>query len=121
MNELRNRGMRLVVATGRRFEGAREHAARLGFTDRDPVICYGGSMVRRMGGETLLHRTISRSFAADVLDWAARRDLHARVFVDGRIITSPDTTAALRHMRRYEEPGLCVVEDPAAWLRDGGE
>ena len=121
MNELRDRGMRLVVATGRRFEGAREHAGRLGFSDEDPVICYGGSMVRRMGGETLLHRTISRGLAADVLEWAAQRDLHARVFVDGRIITSPDTPAVLRHLRRYEEPGLCVVEDPAAWLREGGE
>jgi Cof subfamily protein (haloacid dehalogenase superfamily) len=121
MNELRDKGVRLVVATGRRFEGAREHAGRLGFADEDPVICYGGSMVRRMGGETLLHRTISRVLAAEVLEWAAQRDLHARVFVDGRIITSPDTPAALRHLRRYEEPGLCVVEDPAAWLREGGE
>ena len=121
INELRNRGMRLVVATGRRFEGAREHAERLGFADEDPVICYGGSMVRRMGGETLLHRTISRNLAIEVLRWAAERDLHARVFVDGRIITSPDTPAALRHLRSYEEPGLCVVEDPAAWLREGGE
>ena len=120
VDELRNRGVRLVVATGRRFEGAREHAERLGFAGNDPVICYGGSMVRRMSGETLLHRTISRSLAVEVLEWAARRDLHARVFVDGRIITSPDTTAALKHMRRYEEPGLCVVEDPAAWLREGG-
>jgi Cof subfamily protein (haloacid dehalogenase superfamily) len=121
MNELRDRGTRLVVATGRRFEGAREHAGRLGFAEEDPVICYGGSMVRRMGGETLLHRTISRGLAAEVLEWAAQRDLHARVFVDGRIITSPDTPAVLRHLRRYEEPGLCVVENPAAWLRDGGE
>ncbi len=121
MNELRDKGVRLVVATGRRFEGAREHAGRLGFGDEDPVICYGGSMVRRMGGETLLHRTISRDLAAEVLEWAAERDLHARVFVVGRIITSPDTPAALRHLRRYEEPGLCVVEDPAAWLREGGE
>ncbi|HEX2265387.1 MAG TPA: HAD hydrolase family protein, partial [Solirubrobacterales bacterium] len=48
MDELRSRGVRLVVATGRRFEGAREHAGRLGFADEDPVICYGGSMVRRM-------------------------------------------------------------------------
>jgi Cof subfamily protein (haloacid dehalogenase superfamily) len=121
MDELRSRGVRLVVATGRRFEGAREHAGRLGFADEDPVICYGGSMVRRMGGETLLHRTISRALAAEVLEWAAQRDLHARVFVDGRIITSPDTAAALRHLRRYEEPGLSVVDDPAAWLRDSGE
>jgi Cof subfamily protein (haloacid dehalogenase superfamily) len=121
MGELRDRGMRLVVATGRRFEGAREYAGRLGFADGDPLICYGGSMVRQMNGETLLHRTLPRSLGVEVLEWAAERDLHARVFVDGRVITSPGTPAALEHTRRYEEPGLCVVEDPAAWLRDGGE
>jgi len=121
MNELRERGVRLVVATGRRFEGAREHAGRLGFADKDPLICYGGSMVRRMNGETLLHRTLPRDLGVEVLEWAAERELHARVFVDGRVITSPDTPAAFKHLRRYEEPGLSVVEDPAAWLRDGGE
>jgi Cof subfamily protein (haloacid dehalogenase superfamily) len=118
---LRDRGMRLVVATGRRFEGAREHAGRLGFSDEDPLICYGGSMVRRMNGKTLLHRTLPKTLGVEVLEWAAERDLHARVFVDGRVITSPGTPAALKHLRRYEEPGLSVVEDPAAWLRDGGE
>ena len=121
MDGLRGRGMRLVVATGRRFEGACEHAGRLGFADKDPLICYGGSMVRRMNGETLLHRTLPRDLGVEVLEWAAERELHARVFVDGRVITSPDTPAVLKHLRRYEEPGLSVVEDLAAWLRDGGE
>src|SRR5215216_5538533 len=121
LQSLRGWGMRLVVATGRHFEGAREHARRLGFADQDPLICYGGSMVRRMNGETLLHRTLPRDLGVEVLVWAAERDLHARVFGDGRVITSPGTPAALRHLRRYEEPGLSVVEDPAAWLRDGGE
>ena len=121
LDGLRDRGMRLVVATGRRFEGAREHAGRLGFAGEDPVICYGGSMVRRMNGETLLHRTLPKDLGVEVLEWAAERDLHARVFVDGRVITSPDTPAALKHLRSYEEPGLSVVEDPAAWLQSGGE
>jgi Cof subfamily protein (haloacid dehalogenase superfamily) len=121
INELRERGVRLVVATGRRFEGAREHAGRLGFAGEDPLICYGGSMVRRMNGEILLHRTLPGSLGVEVLEWAAERDLHARVFVDDRVITSPDTPAALKHLRRYEEPGLSVVENPAVWLRDGGE
>jgi Cof subfamily protein (haloacid dehalogenase superfamily) len=121
MQGLRDRGVRLVVATGRRFEGAREHAGRLGFADEDPVICYGGSMVRRMNGETLLHRTLPRDLGVEVLQWAAERDLHTRVFVDGRVITSPSTPAALKHLRNYEEPGLSVVEDPADWLRSGGE
>ena len=121
LDGLRERGMRLVVATGRRFEGAREHAGRLGFAGEDPVICYGGSMVRRMNGETLLHRTLPKESSIEVLEWAAGRDLHARVFVDGRIITSPDTTAALEHLRRAEEPGVSVIDSPADWLREGGE
>ena len=119
---LRARGMRLVVATGRRFEDASEHAGRLGLADGDPLICYGGSMIRRMNGsETLMHFRLQRSLSIEVLEWAAERDLHARVFVDGGIITSPDTTASLGHQRRSGEPGVSVVDSPADWLRDGGE
>jgi Cof subfamily protein (haloacid dehalogenase superfamily) len=121
LDGLRERGVRLVVATGRRFEGAREHAERLGFADGDPLICYGGSMVRRMNGETLLHRTLPKDLSVEVLGWAAKRDLHARVFVDGSIITSPDTTATLRHLRRSEWPDVSVVDSPADWLQEGGE
>jgi len=118
---LRERGMRLVVATGRRFEGAREHAQRLGFSGSDPVICYGGSMVRRMNGEILLHRTLPRELGVEVLEWAAERGLHARVFVDGRIIAPPDNPATLEHLRRREEPDVLTVDSPAGWLREGGE
>jgi len=121
LNALREQGVRLVVATGRRFEGAREHAERLGFEGEDPVICYGGSMVRRMNGtETLLHRTLSKSVSLQVLEWAAERGLHARVFTDGKIVASPETSAVLRHLSD-PEPDVEVVESPAAWLRNGGE
>jgi Cof subfamily protein (haloacid dehalogenase superfamily) len=121
LDRLRERGMRLVVATGRRFEGAHEHAQRLGFADQDPLICYGGSMVRRMNGETLLHRTLPKDSSLEVLEWAAERDLHARIFVDGCIITSPDTPAVLEHLRRAEESGVSIVDSPAEWLRDSKE
>jgi Cof subfamily protein (haloacid dehalogenase superfamily) len=120
LRELRERGMRLVVATGRRFEGAREYAERLGFGGEDPVICYGGSMVRRMNGETLLHRTLPKDLSVEVLEWAAERELHARVFTDGKIVVSPENAAALRHLRRSEEADVEAVESPATWLRNGG-
>jgi Cof subfamily protein (haloacid dehalogenase superfamily) len=121
LRSLREQGMRLVVATGRRFEGAREHAWRLGFADNDPLICYGGSMVRRLNGETLLHRTLPASLSIEVLEWAAERDLHARVFVDGHIITSPETPAVLEHLRRNAEPEISVVDSPVDWLRNSEE
>jgi hydroxymethylpyrimidine pyrophosphatase-like HAD family hydrolase len=65
LQNLKERGMRLVVATGRRFEDAREYAGRLGFADHDPLICYGGSMVRRINGETLLHRKLPGSLGIE--------------------------------------------------------
>lgn len=117
---LRGRGMRLVVATGRRFEGAREHAGKLGFGGGDPVVCYGGSMVRRMNGETLLHRRIPRDLALEVLDWAAEYGLHARVFTDGKIVTSPENSAVMKHVS-YREPDVEAVESPALWLREEAE
>ena len=118
---LRRHGMRLVVATGRRYESAVEHAEKLGFGGEDPVVCYGGSMVRRMDGETLLHRTLPKELGLEVLGWAAERDLHARVFVDGRVITSPNSPAALRFSKRLEEPGIVVVDSPAEWLAEAQE
>jgi len=121
MEGLRRNGMRLVVATGRRYESAVEHAKKLGFGGEDPVVCYGGSMVRRMDGETLLHRTLPKELGLEVLRWAAERDLHARVFVDGRVITSPNSPAALRFSKRLEEPGLVVVDSPAEWLAGAEE
>ncbi len=121
IENLRRHGMRLVVATGRRYESAVEHAEKLGFGGEDPVVCYGGSMVRRMDGETLLHRTLPKEIGLEVLEWAAERDLHARVFVDGRVITSPNSPAALRFSKQLEEPGIVVVDSPAEWLAGAEE
>lgn len=121
LNALRERGLRLVVATGRRFEGAREHAERLGFGDDDPVICFGGSMVRTMNGETLLHRTLPKEPSVEILEWTEERGLHARIFVDDKVVVSRDTPAALKHLRLSEESSVEVVESLARWLKDGGE
>ena len=122
VGRLRELGVRVLVATGRHFEGAREHAARLGFGGRDPVICYGGSMVRRMdASETLLLRIVPREPAAEVLEWAAARSLHARIFLDGRIVTGPETPAVVQYMRRRDEPNVSVVDDAVSWLLSSGE
>lgn len=109
-------GARIVVATGRRFEGASEHAARLGLGGTDPVICYGGSMIRRMNGETLLHRTLPLASSIEFLKWADRRGLHTRIFTDGHIAVGPDNRAARDHLRHPAGPGVFRVESPVGWL-----
>lgn len=121
VRRLRELGARLVVATGRQYEGARKHAGRLGFGGEDPVICYGGAMVRSIDGETLLHRTLSREAGVEVLEWAEERELHARVFLDGHIVSTPRATDLLKHLRHPETMEVSVVDSPAAWLRESSE
>ena len=121
VGRLRARGARLVVATGRQYEGAREHAHRLGFRGSEPVICYGGAMIRSIDGETLLHRTIDRDLGVEVLEWAQERGLHVRIFLDGHIVSSPRTTVLLENLKHPEVMEVSVVDSPADWLREATE
>lgn len=119
LRRLRERGMRLVVATGRRFEAAREYARWLGSGGSEPLICYGGAMVRRLDGETLMHRTLEREVSLEVLEWAEGRGLHARVFLDGEVVEHSNPPEAFSHLPR--EPDISFVESPLRWLRHHGE
>lgn len=118
---LREDGMRLIVATGRHYGSAREHALKLGFDEQDPLICYGGSMVRRMNGETLMHRTLPRDLSIEALEWASERGLQARVFLDGWVVSAPDTAALLENLRHPETFDVIPAESPAEWLRESDE
>jgi len=83
-------------------------------------------MVRRMDGETLLKRPVPREASLAVLEWAAEKGLHARVFADGRVIVpdgEPPDAAVLpgRPPKGEPPPFVKVVEDVGAWLRASNE
>ncbi len=121
LDALRSLGARVVLATGRRYEGAREHAMRLGFSGDEPLVCYGGSMIRTINGETLMCNSMPVEGALETLEWAEGRGLHARIFVDGKIVTSPHTPSALSAMANIVEEGVETVESPRAWLEESRE
>lgn len=121
VRRLRERGTRLVVATGRQYEGAREHAHRLGFRGSEPVICYGGAMIRDMDGETILHRTLDYGIGVEVLEWAEERGIKVRIFLDDHIVSSPETSDLLQKLKHPEVTGVSVADSPADWLRNAAE
>ncbi|MGH3089931.1 MAG: HAD-IIB family hydrolase, partial [Rubrobacteraceae bacterium] len=121
LNSLRERGVKVVLATGRRYEGAKEHAERLGFAPEDPLVCYGGSMIRSISGETTRRSVMTVEDGIEVLEWTEEHDLHARILVDGGIVASPNTPAVFSTMTNFIEDGLMVVESPLAWLEENRE
>src|SRR5437763_8314267 len=62
----RAQGVRLTLATGRTFRSTRQFAADLGADA--PLICYQGALVQDpTSGAVLLHRTVPRDLAAEVI------------------------------------------------------
>lgn len=113
---LREAGVRVVLATGRRHEGASEHAARLGFGEDDPLVCYGGAMIRSISGETHLKHTMNPEDGLAVLRWAEARGITSRILGDGWLVSSGNLfeESSVRQVVTGDE--IEVVDSPARWL-----
>jgi Cof subfamily protein (haloacid dehalogenase superfamily) len=76
------RGVVVVLATGRAFRGAQAIARDVGLTA--PVICYQGAVVQDpLSEEVLLSETYPRTLIYELLDWTEPRRLDVTVYVDG--------------------------------------
>ena len=80
----RAQGVHVALATGRTFASTRRIAADLG-TDA-PLICYQGAWVRDPStGATLLHQTVPRPIAAEVIAMARAGDWQCNLYVDDQL------------------------------------
>lgn len=91
---LRERGVIVVLATGRMYVSSRPFALTLGLTA--PLICYQGAMIRELHGSQriLRHRPVPLRLAREVARFARERDLTMLVYHDDRVYTARATDEA---------------------------
>ena len=78
----RERGVHVVIATGRMHHSARDFALRLGL-DEEAVISYNGAMVRAAATEeTILHDPVPAELAEEILQYCTSRRAHIHYYVD---------------------------------------
>ncbi len=78
------RGVRVVLATGRADVPALHYAARLGLTT--PVICYQGGMIRDpQAGHVLYERSMPPDLAIEAIRWGRAHDRHLLLFADDQL------------------------------------
>jgi Cof subfamily protein (haloacid dehalogenase superfamily) len=81
-------GVRVVLATGRAFDSAREYAAALAV--KGPLVCLQGALVREQadGAETLLADCLPEEPLRDVIEFAGERDLEFTLYTEDAIFVS---------------------------------
>jgi Cof subfamily protein (haloacid dehalogenase superfamily) len=110
-------GVHVTLATGRTFGATSVIAAELGIDA--PLICYQGAWVRDpTTGATLLHYTVPRAIAAEVIALARAADPQCNVYIDDQVSVEQlkPESAIYFHLNRRTPPQ--PVPDLAALVRD---
>jgi len=81
-------GVKVVLATGRAFDSAREYATALAV--KGPLVCLQGALVRDVaeGAETLLADCLPEEPLRDVIEFAGERDLEFTLYTEDAIYVS---------------------------------
>lgn len=82
----RERGVHVVLATGRMYASARPYALQLHL--QGPIVTYNGALVRTVRGKILAHRPVPLNAAREVLEAAAREGWTTLAFVDDRLFVA---------------------------------
>lgn len=87
LNEAQDRGIKVVLATGRMFMGADPVRENLGL--KTPVICYQGGMVRS-GDEILYQNAVSHDLAREIIKISREKGFHLNLYNDDVLIVEDD-------------------------------
>ncbi len=86
------KGLDLIIATGRMFKTSVSYLSELGLNDDRPLINYHGALVKKsLSGEVVLHRPIDKDIAIAVAEEGERSGLHVSLFIEDDLYIGKET------------------------------
>ena len=111
IKELCERGVKIVLVTGRMHSATTHVAEELGLDT--PIISYQGGMVKEQGenGQILYSKTLCPDTACRIINWAKANNVHVNLYMEDKLYVEPDNAAILRYTaERHISYNLCEFE-----------
>jgi Cof subfamily protein (haloacid dehalogenase superfamily) len=114
------RGVEVVIATGRMAKSARPFAEQLG--ERAPIIAYQGALIREMWqpgdrlGRLLVHLPLTAAVAREAVEWSTDHGLAAHVNHLERFVL-PASDPRAEDYSAFLGARAEIVPDLVAWIR----
>ncbi len=97
IKKLKANNIKVVIVTGRMFEGAKKIAQRL---DLDtPIVSYNGGYIKTLSGEILYEKNLPENYAKDLIKWARENNIHINLYADDTLYSEKDDD----EIKRYSE------------------
>ena len=104
IKELLNRGIKVVLVTGRMNAAAQQVAANLGINT--PLVSYQGGLIK-YNGETLYEKYLTKEQALKIIDWAKSVNIHINLYNDD-ILYSENDDEEIRHYCKVQNVDYIV-------------
>lgn len=86
-----SQGLRVILASGRRYETVVEFANYLGLASETPLISYNGALLKTVGGEVLRHQALPPFAAAEIVQCCSQMGHHLNYYLNGELYIREET------------------------------
>ena len=110
IKDLSEKGIKVVLVTGRMHIAALKLAKKLGLST--PIVSYQGGLIKEQDGKTLYEKTLNPERAKEVIKWAKDNDVHINLYMDDVLYVENDNIAIKRYTgERFIPYKVCNFDD----------
>lgn len=83
INKLSDKGVKVVLVTGRMHSSTVPIAKKLGLNT--PVISYQGGLIKEINGTTLYQSNLPTQIAKEIIKWSRQNKVHLNLYLDDKL------------------------------------
>jgi len=105
IKQLQDNGIKVVIVTGRMYDGAKKIAQRLNLST--PIVSYNGGLIKASDGTILYERYLGSDDTRSIIEWGHQNNVHLNLYSDD-ILYSENDDEEIKRYAQYQQIGYVV-------------
>lgn len=110
IKHLTNKGIKVVLVTGRMHSSTTPIAKKLGLNT--PVISYQGGLIKEINGTTLYQSNLPPDIAKEIIKWGRQNNVHLNLYLDDKLFVEEDDEIIKYYIKgKFVDYTVCSFEE----------
>ncbi|MGM0420203.1 MAG: Cof-type HAD-IIB family hydrolase [Bacillota bacterium] len=116
VKEAKERGFKIILATGRMYETAVNFAKELDL--EDPLLTYNGALVKDIYGKEYYKDSLSLDLTREILAFAEEHGLHIQYYHEGNYYYRWENDYARNYADKINHPGIATTQKLSEYIKE---
>ena len=110
INKLSDKGVKVVLVTGRMHSSTVPIAKKLGLNT--PVISYQGGLIKEINGTTLYQSNLPTQIAKEIIKWSRQNKVHLNLYLDDKLYVEENNEIIQYYIKgKFVNYTVCSFDD----------